>query len=388
MRIYEVVSNQNIVNEQILTEIDWKKLRNALIGGAMSLAVLGAPGKAIAQSLDANKITPDQAIELIQKKVASGEIRQDQIADVMSGRKAEIDRLNQLVKPGQIKPIKLKADPDDFYAGSGDTDRYLLDNLPFPVNKIGMITKGPASGLVLPNPQHPLHKHFSQTVEQWSKFLEPGDSTAPQKAYIKWRMSTDDAVVKNIKQDEPKKDTKPSVHTGNFMMKGVKFGMTMEEVLDALEKQYPDRGSDLGKWIDRKIYSRDSGVMTVDFSSLLGVYGSSGTLDAKLNFSKDEGLYQIIIDEKPEVIEKLVDRLIQKFGNPNKFYDTRWQNQAGTVYPNKFFMWDNVNGAVIKGTFRGDTRDKGNIAFVSAKSYQNALDFKQKYTKDKVEKDF
>ena len=42
--------------------------------------------------------------------------------------------------------------------------------------------------------------------------------------------------------------------------------------------------------------------MTVDFSSLLGVYGSSGTLDAKLNFSKDEGLYQIIIDEKPEVI--------------------------------------------------------------------------------------
>ena len=104
MRIYEVVSNQNIVNEQILTEIDWKKLRNALIGGAMSLAVLGSPGKAIAQSLDANKITPDQAIELLQKKLASGEIRPDQLQNL--NKTADIKK----TEPNKTVPPTVKQD--------------------------------------------------------------------------------------------------------------------------------------------------------------------------------------------------------------------------------------------------------------------------------------
>jgi hypothetical protein len=394
MRIYEIVSNQNITNEQILTEIDWKKLRNALIGGAMSLAVLGAPGKAIAQSLDTNKITPDQAIELIQKKLASGEIKQHQIADVMSGRKAEIDRLNQLVKPGQIKPTKLKADPDDFYTGGGDVDRYLLDNLPFPVNKIGMITKGNAAGLLLPNPQHPLHKHFSQTTDQWSKFLEPGDSTAPQKAYMKWRMSTDDAVVKNVKQDEPnksadvKKDepkkTEPTVkqdYSADLSIKGVKFGMTVDEVRDLI------RSGAIGGNLVQNIFFNDiSKKLDVNFKSLLGVSDSMGDMDATLEFDEDGRLVLISFYLKTEVMVELVNAMSDKFGSPNRLQDVQWQNKAGATFPNKKFNWDNVKGAKIVGAFRGNNRDYGFMAITSIKVAQKAMDIGQaKKTKDQAD---
>ena len=394
MRVYEIVSNQNITNEQILTEIDWKKLRNALIGGAMSLAVLGAPGKAIAQSLDTNKITPDQAIELIQKKLASGEIKQHQIADVMSGRKAEIDRLNQLVKPGQIKPTKLKADPDDFYTGGGDVDRYLLDNLPFPVNKIGMITKGNAAGLLLPNPQHPLHKHFSQTTDQWSKFLEPGGSTAPQKAYMKWRMSTDDAVVKNVKQDEPnksadvKKDepkkTEPTVkqdYSADLSIKGVKFGMTVDEVRDLI------RSGAIGGNLVQNIFFNDiSKKLDVNFKSLLGVSDSMGDMDATLEFDEDGRLVLISFYLKTEVMVELVNAMSDKFGSPNRLQDVQWQNKAGATFPNKKFNWDNVKGAKIVGAFRGNNRDYGFMAITSIKVAQKAMDIGQaKKTKDQAD---
>lgn len=394
MRIYEVVSNQNIANVQILTEIDWKKLRNALIGGAMSLAVLGAPGKAIAQSLDTNKITPDQAIELIQKKLASGEIRQDQIVDVMSGRKAEIDRLNQLVKPGQIKPIKLKADPGDRYTSGGDTDRYLLDNLPFPVNKIGMITKGNAAGLLLPNPQHPLHKHFNQTAEQWSKFLEPGDSTASQKAYIKWRMSTDDAVVKNIKQDEPNKSAdvkkdepkkaEPTVkqdYSADLSIKGVKFGMTKQELRDLIKNTDNVKSN-----VFSNLLSDTTRKVSVNFGSLLGVDDGYGQLSATLEFDEDERLVLISFYEKTEVMVKLVNAMSDKFGSPDQLQDVQWQNKAGATFPNKNFRWNNVKGTKIVGSFRGSSRDFGFMSISSIKAVQKAMDIGQtKKAKDQAD---
>lgn len=221
MRIYEIVSNQNIANEQILTEIDWKKLRNALIGGAMSLAVLGAPGKAIAQSLDANKITPDQAIELIQKKVASGEIDPRDLQNLkklevpkpptftQAEKETEAEKLKKIIKPGSTKPTIAQKEPYDYY---GPGPRYKLDNLPVTVDGQGSIMSGPLSGVGLGSSLHPLAQHFNNTKDQWSQPQYSRDKN-PNGAYMQWRLENDKVDIKStptVKKDEPKK-TEPVV---------------------------------------------------------------------------------------------------------------------------------------------------------------------------------
>lgn len=361
----------------------------------MSLAVLGAPGKAIAQSLDANKITADQAIELVKKKVASGEIKPDQLQNLdKSVQKPKGEKNQDPMLPGIAIGDMTDYKIDDqtkknFSLATLDGRRIYINDKAHPYHGAWFAWYWAGGSSQDPNVQNIQGKDDAKFAAWYFNTSEYGKDSPRfniQDGQDAKKASKKTSV--DVKKDEPKKaDSAVNTNLSDFMMKGIRFGMTMEQTLDALEKQFPDRGSDLGKWIDRKIYSRDSGVMTVDFNSLLGVYGSSG-MSAKLNFSKSEGLYQIIIDEKPEVIEKLVDRLILKFGNPDKFYDTRWQNQAGAVYPNKFFMWNNVNGAVIKGEFRGNTRDQGNIAFISTKSYQDAVDFNKKYTQDKIKSDF
>jgi hypothetical protein len=54
------------LNEDILNEVDWSKVKNAVAGGAISLAALGLPGLANA---DAQKMTPEQIRAWVQQSV-------------------------------------------------------------------------------------------------------------------------------------------------------------------------------------------------------------------------------------------------------------------------------------------------------------------------------
>jgi hypothetical protein len=86
MLIREVVE---IREDQILTEVDWSKIRNALAGGLISLAVLGTPADAIQSDLDSNKINPTTAISMVKDKVASGLIKTKDILTL--AKKANAD---------------------------------------------------------------------------------------------------------------------------------------------------------------------------------------------------------------------------------------------------------------------------------------------------------
>ena len=99
MLITEVVE---IREDQILTELDWSKIRNALAGGLISLAVLGSPADAIQSDLDSNKINPTTAISMVKDKVASGLIKTKDVLTLAKKANADEPQDNKDQQPANL----------------------------------------------------------------------------------------------------------------------------------------------------------------------------------------------------------------------------------------------------------------------------------------------
>ena len=96
MLITEIVE---IRENQVLTEVDWSKIRNALAGGLISLAVLGSPADAIQSDLDSKKINPTTAISMVKDKVASGIIKTKDVLTLAKKANAEEPQDNKDQQP-------------------------------------------------------------------------------------------------------------------------------------------------------------------------------------------------------------------------------------------------------------------------------------------------
>jgi hypothetical protein len=77
MRINEILIESQL-NEEILTELDWSKIKKGLATGAITLGALGISGNAMAQHFkvdNASKIKDSQVVKYVQNKVDTGEIK-------------------------------------------------------------------------------------------------------------------------------------------------------------------------------------------------------------------------------------------------------------------------------------------------------------------------
>jgi hypothetical protein len=77
MRINEILFESQL-NEEILTELDWSKIKKGLATGAITLGALGISGNAMAQHFkvdNASKIKNSQVVTYVQDKVNAGEIK-------------------------------------------------------------------------------------------------------------------------------------------------------------------------------------------------------------------------------------------------------------------------------------------------------------------------
>jgi hypothetical protein len=77
MRINEILIESQL-NEEVLTELDWSKIKKGLATGAITLSALGISGNAMAQHFkvdNASKIKDSQVVKYVQDKVDTGEIK-------------------------------------------------------------------------------------------------------------------------------------------------------------------------------------------------------------------------------------------------------------------------------------------------------------------------
>ena len=77
MRINEILIESQL-NEEVLTELDWSKIKKGLATGAITLGALGVSGNAMAQHFkvdNASKIKDSQVVKYVQDKVDTGEIK-------------------------------------------------------------------------------------------------------------------------------------------------------------------------------------------------------------------------------------------------------------------------------------------------------------------------
>ena len=77
MKIHEVLIESQL-NEEMLTELDWSKIKKGLAAGIISLGALGISSGAMAGDKDGSyekQLTPAQAMQIIKQKLQQGEIK-------------------------------------------------------------------------------------------------------------------------------------------------------------------------------------------------------------------------------------------------------------------------------------------------------------------------
>jgi type IV secretory pathway VirB10-like protein len=77
MKIHEVLIESQL-NEEMLTELDWSKIKKGLAAGIISLGALGISSGALAGDKDGSyekQLTPAQAMQIIKQKLQQGDIK-------------------------------------------------------------------------------------------------------------------------------------------------------------------------------------------------------------------------------------------------------------------------------------------------------------------------
>jgi len=133
MRIHEVLI-ENQLNEEILTELDWSKIKKGLAAGVISLGALGISSGASASDKDGSyekQLTPAQAMQIIKQKLQQGEIKPAEIKQAVQ----KVDAAPEIKKAEpkvDVKPeINKSESPFDKLSGkiltrAGDSGEYKI----------------------------------------------------------------------------------------------------------------------------------------------------------------------------------------------------------------------------------------------------------------------
>jgi hypothetical protein len=111
MKIHEILI-ENQLNEEILTELDWSKIKKGLATGAITLGALGISGNAMAQHFkvdNTSKVSNSQVMKYVQDKVDTGEIKPAVVKQVVQ----KVDAAPEIKKAEpkvDIKPEVKKVD--------------------------------------------------------------------------------------------------------------------------------------------------------------------------------------------------------------------------------------------------------------------------------------
>jgi hypothetical protein len=178
---------------------------------------------------------------------------------------------------------------------------------------------------------------------------------------------------------EPKLEPESPVHPGEFSIKGLKFGMTLDQVIGVTQATE----NDYTKPMDTKTYTQPQKPATDWFRaiddkfSVGGVYGwhaekENDTLQGLSTFPRSEN------------VDIALNKFIEKYGKP-KIRQYRSKTKGG-VDLNVFEAEWRVPGAVITMMNHID-RDKGYIKIQSIDSY-NKEQQKYKDQSEKASKDF
>jgi hypothetical protein len=110
MRLHEILTENQILSEEILTELDWSKIKKGLATGAITLGALGISGNAMAQHFkvdNASKISDTKVVNYVQDKVSTGEIKPTVIKQAVQ----KVDAAPE-VKKDDPKKAALNAAPE------------------------------------------------------------------------------------------------------------------------------------------------------------------------------------------------------------------------------------------------------------------------------------
>jgi hypothetical protein len=195
-----------------------------------------------------------------------------------------------------------------------------------------------------------------------------------------------DNKTKKVVADASTKE--PETSLSEFSIKGLHFGMTKQEVDQVKKSQNLGAGA-LGLV---------SGADVVNFGSLLGVrsepnvgsreFGGELSMQGMPGYLafKSNRLVAITLVNKSDVIEKLAERMLDKFSG-GTVQETTWQNRIGNTFPSKEYKWKNVNGASIYGKMRDRQVNIGTITFADSRDIDSRIKSNNS-EKEQSKKDF
>lgn len=346
MRINEILIESQL-NEEILTELDWSKIKKGLATGAITLGALGISGNAMAQHFkvdNASKIKDSQVVKYVQDKVDTGEI-----------------------KPAVVKQAVQKVDA------------------------------APEVKAKAPEPK--------QDIKPEVKKDEPkkGDTVKSQSAEPK--QDTKQVSSPEIKKDEPTKAAPDELDTvkknagiapaatGSFSIKGLSFGMTLDQVLSVTQAKEDDyaayRQAQNDHFKNTKSFvggpDRSNFKIPVNtWSKALNGFTFAGieNWDAEINSEKQlAGLRNFARSEK---VEEALGIFTKQYGSPklNRF---KSKTKGGLELDDFVAQWQ-VKDAVIT-MYKHIDRDTGVIKIQSRSQWEEETK-RDTEQRNKASKDF
>lgn len=330
MRINEILIESQL-NEEILTELDWSKIKKGLATGAITLGALGISGNAMAQHFkvdNASKIKDSQVVKYVQDKVDTGEIKPAvvkqavQKVDAAPEVKAKTPEPKQDIKPEIKKDEPKKAAPDEL-----DT---VKKNAGIEKQKSGNLSAFSIKGL-----------QFGMSLEQ-----VVGITKAQERDYDAYRADTKD------RYKDPDWHKKPSKYIDDYKKPVESWSKALDGFTIA---------GDTG-W--NPLTSEGSGWETESKSATL------------------EGMYNTI---SPEDFEDIVSKFTKQYGKPN-IDRSGVRNKMNYSDVNITATWKVKDTTIYIEKYSGKFTE-GIIMIASDKYYANS-DARSKSKKDKASKDF
>jgi hypothetical protein len=318
MRINEILIESQL-NEEVLTELDWSKIKKGLATGAITLGALGVSGNAMAQHFkvdNASKIKDSQVVKYVQDKVDTGEI-----------------------KPAVVKQAVQKVD-------------------------------------AAPEVKKDEPKKAAPTAapEVKSKAAEPKQDIKPE-----------------IKKDEPKKAAPDELDavkknagvasTGSFSIKGLSFGMTLDQVLEITKAEVDD----ITRYSSSQGFKKKSATEWNDALkgfTIAGITGNYGGWKARADDQNRLGELQTFAP--PDEVDAALDRFTQQYGKP-KLKRFKSTTAVGNEFDNFIAEWQ-LKDAVITMHKHIDRRE-GAIT-IQSKSRWEEENKRRAEQRNKASKDF
>lgn len=330
MRINEILIESQL-NEEILTELDWSKIKKGLATGAITLGALGISGNAMAQHFkvdNASKIKDSQVVKYVQDKVDTGEIKPAVVKQAVQKVDAAPEVKSKAAEPKQdIKPEIKKDEPKKAAPDELDT---VKKNAGIEKQKSGNLSAFSIKGL-----------QFGMSLEQ-----VVGITKAQERDYDAYHADTKD------RYKDPDWHKKPSKYIDDYKKSAGSWDKALDNFTIAGETGWNTLTSDGPGW------KTDS---------------KSATL---------EGMYTTI---SPEHFEETVDKFTKQYGKPN-INRSGVRNKMNYSDVNITATWNVKDTTIIIEKYNGKFTE--GIVWIASDKYITNDSAKSKASKDKSAKDF